>query len=102
MEWCILDLMPISRSLNEAVLAVDVNGQMKPCLNGEKCDIQHILSIGSNYVSKPPAIFNALGVPFFQFMHSYTVGVQMLLQHLLSAVPIYMNTKNDTVLLFVV
>jgi hypothetical protein len=78
MESCILDLMPINCPLNDAVLAVDVNRQMKPRFNGEKCDIQHILSIGSNYVSKLLAIFNTPDlVTFFQFMHWWWV----LLQH---------------------
>jgi hypothetical protein len=57
---------------------------MKPCLIGRKCDVQIILSINSNYISKQSEVFSTLDVPFFQFKHScYLVGMQMhmLLQH---------------------
>jgi hypothetical protein len=74
-----------------------------------------MLSIDSNYLSKPSAIVNTLDVgTFSQFMHWYYLAVmhvQMLLQnsqraaihntHLLCLFT-NIDTKNEAVLLFVV
>jgi hypothetical protein len=66
-------------------LDVDVTGFFKQRLIDKKYDFQSILSIGSIYIFKPPAILNTLDlVPRFQFMQCcYFVGmqVQMILQY---------------------
>jgi hypothetical protein len=35
---------------------------MKPHLTGKKNDVQNLLSIGSNYVSQPSAMFSILAI----------------------------------------
>jgi hypothetical protein len=77
---------------------------MKPHLISKKCDVQNNLSTGSNYISKPSAVFNMpTSAPFFQLMHWCYLLEMLPYEMPVCCVHLWTtDTKNEAVLLFVV